>query len=414
MQLLRSLFYLRDQTYVPDEVRKPHHLHISPVQKHIPLFCRYVPAYGKRLQVSTDAADRGAQLVGDIVRHLLLHHLVLLHVRDIVHRNFTAIVRIYQHLKGVDAAALVDIVLEDRDIVHSGIADIVSDELSYRPEYLIVPEGVEIRSRTVEHQVHELDEFGVRVDFFPFLRENGDASVVIVQMEQKPLFLQGDDTVALLQPLVASEHLVSYVAQLGIRERHVFIVHMAFLRRFRQTVQTRHALTELVREENDEEKRHEEDQHYYQYEERVGPESLFHIVFERQGHTDDIPAVRLRIVEIVYAHRIGFADGITHFRLHGLLHFGAHPVIVHIVPVLHGIEYDVSVLVDDSHPQFRREKSHCGRIVIRLRDDIGIARKPVLQHEFPAVPVASELEHYQQYCKKGENRRKVRKQLSLV
>ena len=66
---------------------------------------------------------------------------------------------------------------------------------------------------------------------------------------------------------------------------------MPFLRRFRQTVQTRYALTELVREENNEEQGHKEDQNHYQDEDRIGSEGFLDIIFERKSHTDDISAV---------------------------------------------------------------------------------------------------------------------------
>ena len=148
-----------------------------------------------------------------IVGHLLFHHLVLLDVRDIVHRHLAAVVRIDKHLEGIDTASFVDIVLEHRHIVHPRIR-VAGDKLRYRLEDLAVPQCVQIRSRPVKHEVHELYKFGIGIHLPALLGEYGYASVIIVQMEKKPFLLQGYYPVALLQPVIALKHLHTYVAQL--------------------------------------------------------------------------------------------------------------------------------------------------------------------------------------------------------
>ena len=126
-------------------------------------------------------------------------------------------------------------------------------------------------------------------------------------------------------------------------------------------------------QENNEEQGHKEDQDHSQDEDRIRSEGFLDIIFERKSHTDDISAVRFRVVEIIYTHGIRFPDSITLFRLQGLLHFRACSMVVHETVVFDGIKDYMAVFVDDSHPQFRREEGYCGRIVIGLRHDVGIA-----------------------------------------
>ena len=99
------------------------------------------------------------------------------------------------------------------------------------------------------------------------------------------------DLVALLEPMIAPEHLLSYVAQLRIRERHVLIVDLSTISGLRKPVEPRHALAELVRKENNEKQSDQENQDYNQDEHRVRTQGLLHIIFERQGHADNIAAI---------------------------------------------------------------------------------------------------------------------------
>ena len=236
MQLFRSLLYLGYHPYVADQVGQSHHLHVCPLQEHIPLLCGNIPAHCKRLQISADTADRCPEFMGYIVGHLLFYHLVLLYAGNIVYGHFETVVRVNQHLKGIYAPALVHIVLEHRDIVYPGIG-IARNKLGNRLEYLAVPQGIEVRSRPVQHQVHELHEPGIGINLFLFLRENGDAAVVIVQVQQKPFLLESNNPVALLQSVIALQHLFSDIAQFGIRERHVLVIHLPLVRSLSESVQ---------------------------------------------------------------------------------------------------------------------------------------------------------------------------------
>ena len=48
-------------------------------------------------------------------------------------------------------------------------------------------------------------------------------------------------------------------------------------------------------------------------------------------------------------------------------------MVVHETVVFDGIKDHMTILVDDSHTQFRRKECYSGRIVVRLRHDVGIA-----------------------------------------
>ena len=194
-----------------------------------------------------------------------------------------------------------------------------------------------------------------------------------MQMQEKPLLLEGYHPVALLKSAVALKHLVSDISELRIREGHVLVVYLALLGRFGKAVQPRHALSELVGKENYEEQGYEEDKYDYQYEHGIGPQGLLHIILERKGHPHYISAVGLCIIEIVYPDSVRLPYRAALLFLYGYLHFRTRPVIVQGGLVLDGIIDDHAVLVDDSDPELRREELDRGSIVVGQRDYVCIA-----------------------------------------
>ena len=290
LQLLGSLFYLGDDGDVTYQVRQAKGLHIGPVYEHVLPLLGYSRTCYERLQIASYAADRRAEFVGDIVGHLLFHHLAFLGFGNVVDSYLETVVRINEHLYTVVMPALGKLEVEHR----CGIIldrSVPFQKFQKRRKDAALPYVVQIRRRPVKQSVDILDKTRVCILFLPVRGENRDASVIIMYMQKEPLFFKRDHVVAVLEHLVALEHLLSDLPEFRVGEGNIFIVHVSLDGGFGEIAQFRNPLPEMVGQEDQRKEGNRKKREDKYQEQRIRPKETLYIQLIRQGEPYYVAAV---------------------------------------------------------------------------------------------------------------------------
>lgn len=244
-----GFFCLGDERDVADEVRQPHDLGVGFFQEIFLSLGAQVVAGEEGFYVAADAADGGAQLVGDVVAHLLFEQLVLFGTGDVGQCHFKAAVAVDEQLQAEVVAAGGEGVAEDGGAVRIGIGPAVEvEELYGGGEDGLLPDGVDVGRGAVEQGIDVLHETRVGIDLAPVGGEDGYAFLEVVEVAHEAFALRGDLSAGLFELLVLLHDGAADVAQFGMGKRDVRIVYKPAVGRIDEVPEAGNGFAELVGE----------------------------------------------------------------------------------------------------------------------------------------------------------------------
>ena len=423
-----SLFRFRYQCHVAYEVGEAHGLRVGfPQEVFLTLFVQ-PRTFHNRFQISANAAYRRAQLVRDVVAHLLLEFLGLLGLRGVGERQFETLVAVNQHLHGEARTAGLYRVAEERRFLHGAAAVyVLFEELANGLEAVVAPKRVEVGRGTVENRVGVLRELGVGKYFLPVGRKDGDACFRIEEVAQEAFALQGDLPVALVELPVFQGERCRHVAQFAVGKLQLIVVHQPPVGGTDEEAQLGYGLAEVVGDINQQHEHYGEEHQRKPQKHVVGFHEVANLVVVRQCHAHDEAAVGLGEIEKFLAFGDGGAYVAAFVLVEREAHLGAVVVVAHLVGH-HAVAlvYHRAILADDREAQFFRQQQlhlfeffHGGCAVQPVcfniaRHEVGITQKPRFEQLAPILPLAIVLETYEQQCKGCEKQREVQQQFAAI
>ncbi len=210
-----GLFGLRDEGHVTDKVGQPQGLGMGFFDECLLAAVGESGAADECLEVSAYAAYGCAQLVGDVVAHLLLQKACLFGACHVGKCHFERAVGVDEELEGDVTAACGYGVAEHRGLGREvALAAVEAEKFCSGGEDGLLPDGAYVCCRAVEYGVGVLHEARIGVHLSPFGGENGDAFLEMVEVAHETLALGGDEAGGFFLLFVFRHDGPAYVSQL--------------------------------------------------------------------------------------------------------------------------------------------------------------------------------------------------------